>query len=159
MGEGGKKAWAAYQKYKLIKRIIAAFVGAGAGIAGCITYAKVYHNYNAATWAAVSAAFAIIFLRLNFSVRRDHERAITTETFNAYMWIGALGIAAGLIGLVTYIVLGAEHHETGLPAEGYFVVCFWTVKTVMWGIFTLLSARKFRKKYFESSPGLTTGLV
>ncbi|KAL9966214.1 hypothetical protein ACROYT_G024257 [Oculina patagonica] len=154
MGEGLKKAWAGFQKYMLIKRIISAFVGASAGIAGCATYAKVYHNYNAATWAAVSAAFAIIFLRLNFSVRRDHERAITRETFNAYLWVGALGIVAGLIGLVTYIVLGAENNERGLPAEGYFVVCIWTVKTMMWGIFILLSARKFRKKYFESSPGL-----
>ena len=116
MGEGLKRAWEGYKKYKLIMRIISAIVGAIAGISGCITYAKVYHNYNAATWAAVSAIFAIIFLRLNFSVRRDHERTITRERFNAYMWIGALGFVAGLIGLITYIILGVKNHEQGRKA-------------------------------------------
>lgn len=113
MGERLKRAWAGYQKYKLITRIISAFTGAIAGISGCIAYAKVYHNYNAATWAAVSAAFAIIFLRLNFSVRRDHERLITIETFTAFMWVGIVGLIAGLIAFITYIVLGATHHEHG----------------------------------------------
>ena len=61
-----KRAWAAYQKYKLITRIIAAFAGAIAGISGCVAYVKVYQNYNAATWAAISAVFAILFLRINF---------------------------------------------------------------------------------------------
>ena len=113
MGEGTKRAWAVFQKYMLIRRIISAFIGASVGISFCITYAKAYRNYNASTWAAVSAVFAIIFLRLNFSVRRDHERAITRETFNAYMWVGALGIVSGLVGLITYIVLGVENHEKG----------------------------------------------
>ncbi|KAJ7389843.1 hypothetical protein OS493_028812 [Desmophyllum pertusum] len=128
--------------------------GAIAGISGCIAYAKVYHNYNAATWAAVSAAFAIIFLRLNFSVRRDHERLITIETFTAFMWVGIVGLIAGLIAFITYIVLGATHHEHGLKADGYYVVCIWSFKTLIWGVFTLMSARKFRKKYFEAFPGL-----
>ncbi|XP_020601195.1 heme transporter HRG1-like [Orbicella faveolata] len=154
MGEGLKRALVAFQKYRLVKRIIAAIAGAVAGIAGCITFAKVYHNYNAAVWAGLSAAFAIVFLRLNFSVRRDYERVITRETFKAYLLIGVLGTVAGFVALITYIVLGATHHEKGLPAEGYFVVCFWSAKTVMWGVCTMGSARSFTKKYFESSPGL-----
>lgn len=116
MGEGLKRALAGYQKYRLVKRIIAAIAGAAAGISGCITYAKVYHNYNAAAWAGVSAVFAIVFLRLNFSVRRDYERAITRETFNAYLWIGVLGAVAGFVALITYITLGATHHEKGREA-------------------------------------------
>ena len=44
--------------------------------------------------------------------------------------------------------------STGLPAEGYFVVCFWCAKTMMWGVFIMGSARSFTKKYFESSSGL-----
>lgn len=44
--------------------------------------------------------------------------------------------------------------STDLPADGYFVVCFWSAKTMMWGVFTIGSARSFTKKYFESSPGL-----
>ena len=113
MGEGLKRALVVFKKYRLIKRIIAAITGAVAGIAGCITYAKVYHNYNAAMWAALSAAFAIVFLRLNFSVRRDYERVITRETFKVYLLIGVLGAVAGFVSLITYIVLGATHHEKG----------------------------------------------
>ena len=113
MGEGVKRALIAFKKYRLVKRIIAAFAGAVAGIAGCITYTKVYHNYNVAVWAALSAAFAIVFLRLNFSVRRDYERVITRETFKAYLLIGVVGAAAGFVALITYIVLGATHHEKG----------------------------------------------
>lgn len=113
MGEGLKRALVAYKKYRLVKRIIAAFAGAAAGIAGCITYARVYHNYNAAVWAGLSAAFAIVFLHLNFSVRRDYERSITRETFKAYLLVGVLGAVAGLAALITYIVLGATHHEKG----------------------------------------------
>lgn len=116
MGEGLKRALVAFKKYRLIKRIIAATAGAVAGIAGCITFAKVYHNYNVAVWAALSAAFAIVFLRLNFSVRRDYERVITRETFKAYLLIGVLGAAAGFVALITYIVLGATHHEKGNKA-------------------------------------------
>ena len=97
----------------LVKRIIAAIAGVVAGISGCITYAEVYHNYNAAVWAGVSAAFAIVFLRLNFSVRRDYERVITRETFIAYLWIGVLGAIAGFVALITYIVLGVTDHEKG----------------------------------------------
>ena len=41
-----KRAWVAYQKYKLITRIIAAFAGAIAGISGFVAYVKVYQNYN-----------------------------------------------------------------------------------------------------------------
>jgi len=154
MGEGLKRALVAYKKYRLVKRIIAAIAGAAAGIAGCITYARVYHNYNAAVWAGLSAAFAIVFLHLNFSVRRDYERSITRETFKAYLLVGVLGAVAGLAALITYIVLGVTHHEKGLPAEGYFIVCLWCAKTTMWGVFTIGSARSFTKKYFESSPGL-----
>ena len=113
MGEGLKRALIAYKKYRLVKRIIAAIAGAVAGIAGCATYGKVYHNYNAAVWAGLSAAFAIVFLRLNFSVRRDYERVITRETFKTYLLIGVLGTVAGFVALITYIVLGTTHHEKG----------------------------------------------
>ena len=113
MGEGLKRALVAFKKYRLIKRIIAAIAGAVAGITGCITFAKVLHNYNAAVWAGLSAVFAIVFLRLNFSVRRDYERVITRETFKVYLLIGVLGAVAGFVALITYIVLGATHHEKG----------------------------------------------
>lgn len=108
-----KRAWAAYQKYKLITRIIAAFAGAIAGISGCVAYVKVYQNYNAATWAAISAVFAILFLRINFSVRRDHERLITRETFTLYMCAGIFALVAGLAATITYIELGVKHNEKG----------------------------------------------
>lgn len=113
MGECLKRAWIGYKKYKLVLRIIAAFVGAGVGIAGCIAFAKVYHNYNAAVWAAVSAVFAIIFLHLHFSVRRDHERLIPRLKFTVIMHIGTIGWMAGLIGFITDIALGITHHESG----------------------------------------------
>ena len=123
MGEGLKRALVAFKKYRLIKRIIAAIAGAVAGITGCITFAKVFHNYNAAVWAGLSAAFAIVFLRLNFSVRRDYERVITRETFKVYLLIGVLGAVAGFVALITYIVLGATHHEKGNYAAWWCMPC------------------------------------
>ena len=113
MSDKLKRAWAAYQKYKLITRIIAAFAGAIAGFSGSITYVKVYQNYNAATWAAISAVFAILFLRINFSVRRDHERLIPRETFTLYMCAGIVALVAGLVATISYIVLGVKHNEKG----------------------------------------------
>ena len=113
MGECLKRAWIGYKKYKLVTRIIAAFVGAIVGISGCVVFVKIYQNYNAAVWAAVSALLAIVFLHLNFAVRRDHERLISSQKFTVIMYIGACGLLAGLIGFITSIVLGITHHESG----------------------------------------------
>lgn len=113
MGECLKRAWIGYKKYRLVVRIIAAFVGASVGIAGCIAFAKLYQNYNAAIWAAVSAVFAIIFLHLHFAVRRDHERLIPKLKITIIMHIGFCGLVAGVTGFIANIALGIRHHETG----------------------------------------------
>lgn len=113
MGERLKRAWIGYKKYKLVTRIIAAFVGAIVGISGCVVFLKIYQNYNAAVWAALSALLAIVFLHLHFAVRRDHERLISNQKFTVIMYIGACGFLAGLIGFITSIVLGIRHHESG----------------------------------------------
>lgn len=151
MSERRKRAWEAYKKYRLVVKIIAAFSLAILGISGCIAFAKVYHNYNAAVWAGVSAAFAIVFIRLHFMVYRDrHERSISSLRFTITLWIGVVGLIAALAGLITYIVLGVKNHEKGMDPKGYFVVCLWCAKTAMWGFSTFMAARKFRKKYFDS---------
>lgn len=113
MGERLKRAWIGYKRYKLVLRIIAAFVGITVGIAGCITFAKVYHNYNAASWAGVSAIFAIVFLHLHFAVRRDLERAISRTKFSVIMWIGFGGMCSGIIGFIINIAFGVKNHEHG----------------------------------------------
>ena len=121
MGERLKRGWIAYRKYKLVMRIIWAVVGVVVGISGCIVFTKVYHNYNAAVWAGLSAVFAIIFLHLNFSVRRDCERQIPRLKFTVIMFIGVTGLMAGVAGFFTNIALGIARHETGkkciLPLE------------------------------------------
>ena len=113
MGERLKRAWIGYKKYKLVMRIIAAFVGITVGISGCIAFAKVYHNYNAASWAAVSAVFATVFLDLHFAVRRDLERLISRQKFSVIMMIGFGGICSGIIGFIINIAFGVKNHETG----------------------------------------------
>ena len=121
MGEHLKRAWIGYKKYKLVMRIIAAFVGIAVGIAGCIAFAMVYHNYNAASWAGVSAIFAIVFLHLHFAVRRDLERVISRNKFNVIMWIGFVGMCSGIIGFIINIAVGVKNHETG----EYKSLCSW----------------------------------
>jgi len=101
------------KKYNLVIRIIAAFVGAGVGISGCVAFAKVYRNYNAAAWAALSAVFAIVFLYLHFVVRQDHERHISRLKFTVIMFIGITGFTAAIIDFVVNITLGITHHESG----------------------------------------------
>ena len=113
MGERSKRAWAGYKKYKFVMRIIAAFVGITVGIAGCIAFSTVYHNYDAASWAGVSAIFATVFLYLHFAVRRDLERVISRDKFNVILWIGFGGMCSGIIGFITSIALGVRNHETG----------------------------------------------
>ena len=114
MGERLKAALRGYLKYRLIMRIIWAFVGVVVGIAGCIVFAKVYHNYNAAIWAGVSALFAVVFLHLHFAVRRDIERIIPRSKFTVIMYIGLTGLIAGVVGFVTNLALGIHRHETGI---------------------------------------------
>lgn len=113
MGERLKRAWVAYKKYKLVMRIIAAFVGIIVGISGCIVFAKVYHNYNAASWAGVSALFAALFLHLHFAVRRDLERVISREKFTTIMYVGFGGLVSGIIGFIINIAFGIKNHESG----------------------------------------------
>ena len=113
MSERLKQAYTGYKRYKLVMRIIAAFVGITVGIAGCIVFAMVYHNYNAASWAGVSAIFATVFLHLHFAVRRDLERVITRNKFNTIMWIGLSGLCSGIIGFIINIAFGVKNHETG----------------------------------------------
>ena len=114
MGERLKGALRGYLKYRLIMRIIWAFVGVVVGIAGCIVFAKVYHNYNAAIWAGVSALFAVVFLHLHFAVRRDIERIIPRSKFTVIMYIGLTGLIAGVVGFFTNLALGIHRHETGI---------------------------------------------
>ncbi|KAL9966216.1 hypothetical protein ACROYT_G024259 [Oculina patagonica] len=152
MGERLKRAWVAYKKYKLVMRIIAAFVGIIVGISGCIAFAKVYHNYNAASWAGVSALFAALFLHLHFAVRRDLERVISREKFTTIMYVGFGGLVSGIIGFIINIAFGIKNHESGVNVEGNFIVCVWNFMTFKWGLFTFLAARKFRKIYFETDP-------
>lgn len=158
MGERLKRAWIGYKRYKLVMRIIAAFVGITVGIAGCITFAKVYHNYNAASWAGVSAIFAIVFLHLHFAVRRDLERVISRSKFNVIMWIGFGGLCSGIIGFIINFAFGVKNHETGVNTNGNFIVCVWNFMTFKWGLLTFLAARKFRKIYYEEDPQ-SRGLV
>lgn len=158
MGERLKRGWIAYRKYKLVMRIIWAVVGVVVGISGCIVFTKVYHNYNAAVWAGLSAVFAIIFLHLNFAVRRDCERQIPRLKFTVIMFIGVTGLMAGVAGFFTNIALGIARHETGVNTHGNFIVCVWNFMTFKWGLFTFLAARKFRKTYFETDPQ-SRGLV
>ena len=122
MGECLKRAWIGYKKYKMVVRIIAAFVGAIVGISGCVAFAKVYRNYDAAIWAAVSAVFAIVFLHLHFAVRRDHERLIPRLKFTVIMFIGTSGLIAGVIGFITYIALGVSHQESGKRLGAWKVI-------------------------------------
>ena len=114
MGERLKAALRGYLKYRLIMRIIWAFVGVTVGIAGCIVFGKVYHNYNAAAWAGVSALFAVVFLHLHFAVRRDIERIIPRSKFTVIMYIGLTGLIAGVVGFFTNLALGIHRHETGI---------------------------------------------
>ena len=114
MGERLKAALRGYLKYRLIMRIIWAFVGVVVGIAGCIVFAKVYHNYNAAIWAGVSALFAVVFLHLHFAVRRDIERIIPMSKFTVIMYIGLTGLIAGVVGFFTNLALGIHRRETGI---------------------------------------------
>lgn len=124
MGERLKAALKAYFRYRLIVRIIWAFVGVAVGIAGCIAFAKVYHNYNAAIWAGVSALFAVVFLHLHFAVRRDNERIIPRSKFTVIMYIGLTGLIAGVVGFFTNLALGIHRHETGKLILGYFIPTF-----------------------------------
>lgn len=152
MGEGLRRALAAYKKYKLVTRIIAGFVGAIVGIAGCVAFAKVYKNYNAAIWAALSAVFAILFLHLHFAVRRDHERVIPRLKFTVISFVGMSGFIAAIIGFIVNIALGIRSHESGVRTDGYFIVCVWIFLTFKWGLLTFLASRKFRKIYYELDP-------
>ena len=42
-----------------------------------------------------------------------YERTIPRLKFTVILWIGVVGLIGGIIGLITYIVLGATHHEKG----------------------------------------------
>ncbi|KAM7447713.1 hypothetical protein ABFA07_004241 [Porites harrisoni] len=158
MGERLKTALRGYLKYRLIMRIIWAFVGVVVGIAGCIAFAKVYHNYNAAIWAGVSALFAVVFLHLHFAVRRDIERIIPRSKFTVIMYIGLTGLIAGVVGFFTNLALGIHRHETGIHTDQNYIVCVWNFMTFKWGLFSFLAARKFRMLYFEMDPQ-SRGLV
>ena len=123
MGEHLKGTRLVCKKYNLVIRIIAAFVGAGVGICGCVAFAKVYRNYNAAAWAALSAVFAIVFLYLHFVVRQDRERHISRLKFTVIMFIGISGFTAAIIDFVVNVTLGITHHESGTkPADNCYLV-------------------------------------
>lgn len=117
-----KRIWTFYKKYKQIIKIISAIIGVVLGISACITFAKKFHNYHAAGWAAFSSVCALFFLHIVFAVRRDLERKIQPETFVVYMVIGCVGILAGSAVLVTYITIGAINHESGQVVFDLFTI-------------------------------------
>ena len=113
MEEGPKRRWTAYKKYQLEMRIIAGFVGIIVGISGCVAFATVYQNNNAAVWAGVSAIYAFLFLCLHIAVRRDVERLISRNKFNPIMWGGFGGVVSGIIVFIVNVAFGIKNHEAG----------------------------------------------
>ena len=102
-----------YKKYKTVLRIIGAFIGILLGIAGCVAFAAIYHNYNAASWAGVSAIFASIFLHFTVAVYRDVNRHFSVAKFTIFVNIGLGGMISGIIGFIINIAFGIARHETG----------------------------------------------
>ena len=101
-------------KIQMIIKVIVAIMGASAGISACILFKKKYNNSNAAAWAGISAAFAIFFLYIVFSVRRDIERKIPPKRFLYYMLVGAAGAITGIAVCIAYLVIGATKKESGI---------------------------------------------
>ena len=102
-----------YKKYKTFLRIIGAVIGILLGIAGCVAFAAIYHNYNAASWAGVSAIFASIFLHFTVAVYRDVNRHFSVAKFTIFVNIGLGGMISGIIGFIINIAFGIARHETG----------------------------------------------
>lgn len=104
------------RKYRIgtIIRVVFAIMGASAGISASIVFSKKYHNENAAAWSGVSAAFAIFFLYMVFSVHRDIQRKIPPSRFILYMFVGAVGAIMGLAVFIAYLVIGATRKESGI---------------------------------------------
>jgi hypothetical protein len=101
------------RNYLVLIKVVLAIIGATGGICACVLFAKKYHNYNAAVWAGVSAAFALFFLHIVFSVRRDIQHKIQPVRFILYMFIGGIGIIMGLSVFVAYLVVGVTGNESG----------------------------------------------
>lgn len=102
-----------YKKYKTVLRIIGAVIGILVGIAGSVAFAAIYHNYNAASWAGVSAIFASIFLHFTVAVYRDFNRHFSVAKFTIFVNIGLGGMISGIIAFIINIAFGIARHETG----------------------------------------------
>ena len=96
-----------------IIEITLAIIGVVVGISACALFAAKYHNYSAGVWAAISAAFALFFLYIVLSVRRDVQHQITLVHFLVYTVIGGIGIVAGLAVFIAYLVIGLKDNEKG----------------------------------------------
>ena len=113
MGETRTRVSIGYKKYKTVLRIIGAVIGILVGIAGCVVFAAIYHNYNAASWAGVSAIFASIFLHFTVAVYRDVNRHFSVAKFTIFVNIGLGGMISGIIAFIINIAFGIARHETG----------------------------------------------
>lgn len=152
MGETLTRVSIGYKRYKTVLRIIGAVIGILVGIAGCVAFAAIYHNHNAASWAGVSAIFASTFLYLTVAVYRDVNRLFSKRKFTIFESFGVGGMISGIIAFIINIAFGIARHETGVVITGNFIVCVWNFMTFKWGLFTFLASRKYRKIYFELDP-------
>lgn len=104
------------RRYRIgtIIKVVFAVMGASSGISMCGVFRKKYNNVHGAVWAGASAAFAIFFLYIVFSVHRDVNRKIPPSRFKSYSFVGAVGAMAGLAGSIAYLIIAATNKESGI---------------------------------------------
>lgn len=101
-------------RHRLKLRIIFSVIGICVGFSACVAFALKFNNLHASLWAGVSSILASFAFFLHVSVMRDAQRrSIQPSSFVALMIIGVLGLLAGLVAFIAYIIVGKLHHEEG----------------------------------------------
>ncbi|XP_065577130.1 uncharacterized protein LOC136038072 isoform X1 [Artemia franciscana] len=137
-------------------RIVASSIGTLAGLAASLSFFFVFHAYEAAIWALISAAVAVSALLLAVGDKRgDIEFWFNIRGLKKVQTVGfsIMAISLGFFGW--YLFTGLYYHIPVMPAEhSALIVSVWAFMTAKWGMAIFLFSGVAAKRIGSESPTL-----
>ncbi|XP_033758486.1 heme transporter hrg1-A-like [Pecten maximus] len=133
-------------------RVVYASVGLLIGISVLFVFGYKYSNWDAALWGLTSGLVAGLTLLLHIQYYRKISKGLYIErtSLSRLMLLGCFIQLAGVCGFVVYLTLAITQGQ-GLQiyGAGYYLTLVWCFMTWKWGFILLLSARRYRNKFYE----------
>jgi len=133
--------------------IVFSFIFVLASLASSISYALVYHDWNASAWGLVCGILCIVsFSERLYRLLCEKNKQLPHDHTHVILFFGIASLTASFTGLIIYAFLLVTNDRTFFP-DGYALSILWTFLTFFWAIVVIFYIKNFHV-FRKLSPGL-----